>query len=77
MLYGVKGGTRRKPSRRTTSFGPADVFVGIICGRTRQKRSLVNKHQTQISLSSGDGSQVIVNVMFVYVVFVFTKLLCV
>jgi hypothetical protein len=37
-----KGGTRRKTSRlRTTSFGPTDVFVGIICGRTRQKRSLV------------------------------------
>jgi hypothetical protein len=28
-------------SRRTTSFGPTDVFVGIICARTRQKRSLV------------------------------------
>jgi hypothetical protein len=36
-----KGGTRRKSSRRTTSFGPTDVFVGIICDRTRQKRSLV------------------------------------
>jgi hypothetical protein len=35
------GRGRRKSSRRTTSFGPADVFVGIICGRTRQKRSLV------------------------------------
>jgi hypothetical protein len=37
----AKGGARRKTSRRTTSFGPTDVFVGIICGRTRQKRSLV------------------------------------
>jgi hypothetical protein len=27
--------------RRTTSFGPADVFVGIICARTRHRRSLV------------------------------------
>jgi hypothetical protein len=36
-----KGGARRKTSRRTTSFGPTDVFVGIICDRTRQKRSLV------------------------------------
>jgi hypothetical protein len=31
-----KGGARRKTSRRTTSFGPADVFVGIIWPRTRQ-----------------------------------------
>jgi hypothetical protein len=36
-----KGGARRKTSRRNTSFGPTGVFVGIICGRTRQKRSLV------------------------------------
>jgi hypothetical protein len=41
LVYNPKGGTRRKNSRRTTSFGPTDVFVGIICGRTRQKRSLV------------------------------------
>ena len=36
-----KGDGRRKTSIRTTSFGPTDVFVGIICARTRQKRSLV------------------------------------
>jgi hypothetical protein len=36
-----KGGARHKTSRRTTSFGPSDVFVGIIWPRTRQKRSLV------------------------------------
>jgi hypothetical protein len=40
-LATAKGGTRRKTSRRTTSFGPTDIFVGIICARTRQKRSLV------------------------------------
>jgi hypothetical protein len=38
---GRKGGARRKTSRRTTSFGPADVLVGIICGTTRQKQSLM------------------------------------
>ena len=36
-----KGDVRRKTPRRNTSFGPTDVFVGIICGWTRQKRSLV------------------------------------
>jgi hypothetical protein len=36
-----KGGVRRKTPIRTTSFGPADVFVGFICARTRHKRSLV------------------------------------
>jgi hypothetical protein len=37
--YG-KGGARRKTSKRTASFGPTDVVVGIIWPRTRQKRSL-------------------------------------
>jgi hypothetical protein len=36
IFLSPKGGVRRKTSRRTTSFGPADVFVGIICGRTRK-----------------------------------------
>jgi hypothetical protein len=36
-----KGDVRRKTSRRITSFGPADVFVGIIWPRTRHIRSLV------------------------------------
>jgi hypothetical protein len=41
VLGSCKGGARRKTSRRTTSFGPADAFVGILCGWARQKRSLV------------------------------------
>jgi hypothetical protein len=33
----AEGGARRKTPTRTTSFGPTDVFVGIIWPRTRQK----------------------------------------
>jgi hypothetical protein len=42
-----KGGSDAKPQGAPPRFGPADVFVGIICGRKRHKRNFCGQRRCQ------------------------------